>query len=80
MAYIYIVCYYIHSVAVVNGDESYIDGPKELPSSTNSFIYQPLIPRINLIITLTAVFTREINTSLSLNASIEGNGMYSGYL
>lgn len=65
----------MYRIAVFNGDESYIDGPKHLPPSTNSSTYQPLIPQVNLTITLMAVFVREISRSMTINVMTGGNGM-----
>ena len=67
-------------IAVSNGDESYSDRAKGLSSSTDIYIYQPLIPQTNLNITLTTVFVKGISTNLTIGASIGGNGMLYAYV
>ena len=59
----------MYRIGVVNGDESYIDGPYNLSSSTNNFTYQPLIPQANLSVTLIAEFVGDIGGSLTINAA-----------
>ena len=67
---------YIHRVAVINGDGSYSDNVKNLSSSMNSFVYQPLIPQTNLNITLTTVFVRELSVGLTISVGTGGDGMH----
>lgn len=72
----HVILYCIHSVAVVNGDDSYSDNAKNLSSSMNSFVYQPLIPQTNLNITLTTVFVRELSVGLRISVDTGGDGMH----
>ena len=62
-------------IDVVNGDDSYIDGPNVLSSSTNSFTYQPLIAQAKLCITLIAVFVRGISGNVTINATVTTTGV-----
>ena len=62
-------------IGLFNADESYTIGPYNISSSANNYTHQPLIPQSNLIITLTTVFIREISRNLTVNVTIEGEGM-----
>lgn len=72
----HVIFYCIHRVSVGNGDESYSDNAKNLSSSMNSFVYQPLIPQTNLSIVLTTVYVRELSVCLRISVDTGGNGMH----
>ena len=71
----HVILYCIHRVTVINGG-SYSDNAKNLSSSMNSFVYEPLIPQTYLIINLTTLFVRKISVCLRISVDTGGDGMH----